>query len=192
MAKTDQPPLAWFVHLIDEYGQARLVATVVIEKSVDELRTVPSWSGGVASGAQFCGLEVIAYVGGSADLSATGIWASRVRYAPHDIDTARQARAIAAVLARIERGLDRLSAAEGHLDHGDYAGYLIRVGRILKISRFHVRASRQRRDSNGQEHYPTDGSGLRNWVEQTGNDVMAGNRHEHLPGGRLHVRGGPR
>jgi hypothetical protein len=180
MATPKRPPLAWFVNLAEEYGQARLVATVVIDTPGDEPRTITAWERGTATGAQFYGLEVTAYVDGSPGLSATGSWAARVRYAPFDVQSAGQARAIATVLGRVERGFDRLNAAEGYLEGGDYAGHLIRVGRILSISRFHVRASRQRREHNGEAYYLVDGSGLRWWVEQVCKDVAAGNRQEHL------------
>src|SRR6266545_651349 len=184
MATTSRPPLARYVALTEEYGQARLAATVVIETPDGAPRTITAWGGGSATGARFYGLEVTAYVDGTADLAASGIWAPRVRYHPFDIQTAAQARAIGAVPGRIERGLDRLGAAEGYLEDSDYAGYLTRVGRILSISRFLARACRQRRQHTGQAHYPAHGSGLRRWVEQVAEDVMAGNRREHLPGRR--------
>ena len=181
MATPKRPPLAWYVHLADESGQARLVATVVIDTPGGELHTITAWEWGIAGGAAFYGLEVTAYVGGSPGLAATGIWGARVRYAPFDVRSAGQARAMAAVLGRIERGVDRLNHAEGYPDGGDYAGYLIRVARILSIGRFYVRASRQRRQDTGEPHDLVDGSGLRWWVEQVGTDVAAGNRQEDLP-----------
>ena len=180
MATPKRPPPAWYVHLADEYGQARLVATVVIDTPGGELHTITAWQRGIAGGAPFYGLEVTAYVGGSPGLSATGIWGARVRYAPFDVQRSGQARAMAAVLGRIERGVDRLNHAEGYPDGGDYAGHLIRVARILSIGRFHVRASRQRRQDTGEPHNLVDGSGLRRWVEQIGTDVAAGNRQDHL------------
>jgi hypothetical protein len=181
VATPKRPPLAWYVHLADEYGQARLVATVVIDTPGGELHTITAWQRGTAGAGPFYGLEVTAYVGGSPGLAATGIWGARVRYAPFDVQSAGQARAMAAVLGRIERGVDRLNHAEGYPDGGDYAGYLIRVARILSIGRFYVRASRQRRQDTGEPHSLVDGSGLRWWVEQVGMDVAAGNRQEHLP-----------
>jgi hypothetical protein len=180
VATPKRPPLAWYVHLTDEYGQARLVATVVIDTPGGEIHTITAWQRETAGGTPFYGLEVTAYIDGSPTLSATGIWGLQVRYAPFDVHSAEQARAMAAVLGRIERSLDRLNRAEGYPDGNDYAGYLIRVARILSIGRFHVRASRQRRQDNGEPHYLVDGSGLRWWVEQVGKDVAAGNRQEHL------------
>src|SRR6266571_1746856 len=155
-------------------------ATAVIDTPGGELHTITAWQRGIATGAPFYGLEVTAYVEGSPGLSATGIWGARVRYAPFDVQSAGQARAMAAVLGRIERGVDRLNHAEGYPDGSDYAGYLIRVARILSISRLHVRASRQRRQDNREPHDLVDGSGLRWWVEQVGTDVAAGNRQDHL------------
>ena len=114
-----------------------------------------------------------------------------MRYQPFDIQSAGQARAIAAVLGRVERGIDRLAAAEGYLDDDDYAGYLIRVGRVLSISRFLVRADRQRRQATGETHASADGSGLRRWVERVAADVAAGHRQEHLAG-HFQVGGGSR
>ncbi len=79
MANTSRSPLAWSVELTEECGQARLVATVVIETPDGEPRNSTSWGGGgIATGARFYGLEVTAYVDGSADLAASGIWAPRV------------------------------------------------------------------------------------------------------------------
>jgi hypothetical protein len=180
VATPKRPPLAWYVHLTDEYGQARLVATVVIDTPGGEIRSITAWARGTAGGAGFYGLEVTAYIDGSPGLSAAGIWGAQVRYAPFDVQSAEQARAMAAVLGRIERGLDRLNRAEGYADGSDYAGYLIRVARIVSIGRFHVRACRQRRQDKGEPHYLVDGSGLRGWVEQVGKDVAAGHRQEHL------------
>jgi hypothetical protein len=72
-----------------------------------------------------------------------------------------------------------------------YAGYLIRVARILSIGRLHLRARRQRHEDTAESHHLVDGSGLCRWVEQVGKDVTGGNRHEYLPG-RAQVSGGSR
>ncbi|WP_426513106.1 hypothetical protein ACPPVO_22170 [Dactylosporangium sp. McL0621] len=181
MATPRQPPLAWYVQLTEAYGQARLVATVVIDPPGGDLRAITAGERGIANGAPFYGLEVAAYVAGNPGLPATGIWGILVRYAPFDVRSAEQARAMATVFGRIERGLERLARTEGHPDDTDYAGHLIRVGRILAIGRFHVRVSRRRRQHTGEPHDLVDGDGLRRWVEQVGNDVAAGRRQDHLP-----------
>ncbi|MEU7874278.1 hypothetical protein [Dactylosporangium sp. NPDC049140] len=180
MATPRRPPLAWYVQLTEEYGQARLVATVVIETPGGPLRTITAWGRGITNGAPFYGLEVTAYVEGSPGLAATGVWGVQVRYAPFEVRSAEQARAMAAVFGRIERGVERLNRAEGHPDDNDYAGHLIRVGRVLSIDRFHVSASRHRRPATGEPHELVDGSGMRRWVGQVVGDVAAGNRQDHL------------
>lgn len=162
--------------------QARLVATIVGLNSDGEPRSITGWSPRHASLARFYGLEVTAYVEGSPGVTASGIWAPRVRYTPYDIQTAAQARAIAAVLGRIERDLDQLNTAEGYLTDSDYAGYMIRVGQTLSTSRFLVRTFRRSRQDNGPRQHLVDGSGLRSWVEQVDTDVRRGDRCEHLPG----------
>lgn len=93
-------------------------------------------------------------------------------YTPHELEL-DQAETIVKTLRRLRRGLDAIERNEGHLPQGDYAGYLIRIGRVLRLDTYHVRNSPTERETTGQFWRPTDSAGLQTWVTERITDATA-------------------
>lgn len=184
MGSNGRPPLALCAWVDNEFGQVRLKARVMIEQPDGGLCDGVQWRyGGWDPGAEYDGLEVAAYVGESPSLAGEhpwrGVWGSSVYYVPPRIESARHARAIASVFARLQRGLDRLTRDDGHLAHGDFTTLLLRVARVLRIGSLYVRTSRKERDMSGQVHRRVSGADLQLWVTSVAADVDAGKVADH-------------
>ncbi len=78
----------------------------------------------------------------------------------------RDAEEMVKVLRKLRTGLDRLDTAEGYVIPGDFATYLIRVGRVLGVTgRPRVRATSRGFDMTGERWRPVDAPGLQMWVK---------------------------
>lgn len=177
--------LVLLVQVYEEFGQARLKAEVCRpnpnEREAAEYPFLStSWSyGGFEAGAEFDGFAATAYVGdggntwGSRD-PGRGVWGVGVAYAPHRIETARHAQAIARVLGRIERGLAKAQESDGYLADGDFAGHVLRIARILRLSGVHVRNSARNRTFGGERYRKVTGSALQAWVADVTESVTKG------------------
>jgi hypothetical protein len=182
---TAKKPLVLRSAVEREYGQIKLRTTVCTENEDGEVFGT-SWNyGGYDPGAEFDGFTISAYVGhgGSAfesNETPGQIWGPRVGFQVYNIDTAKQAAAIARVLTRIDKGLQTITNAEGYLSDADYAGYVLRIGRILKINRFYVTNSATSRARSGELHRMVNGSGLQSWVASVAYDVEHGRTSEYV------------
>lgn len=145
----------------ERYGQYRLVGRVSRLNEAGEMLGTSWRYGGHDLGAEFDGFEVHAYLGNTPGLSeyedTKGLWGFGHSYAPYSIETAKQAQAIARVLTRLEKGLDRLNTDEGYSN--DFDVYLRRVAKILRLKEIHVR------------NLPGHWSGER-WRKVTGNGLQ--------------------
>lgn len=166
---TDEGNLALLVQVEESYGTFRIAARVVLHNAADELLGI-SWSyGGFDKGAEFDGFVVHAYLGSASGMTPLegerGVWGIGHSYSPFRIEKAKQAKAIASILGRLERGLEKISSEDGYLDRNDFAGYLLRIGRLLRIKDFWVRNDAERRVSSGQHNRQVNGAGLQLWVQ---------------------------
>ena len=181
--KNDTSKLALMVQLEDQYGQLKLVASVVEVQPDGELHN-RQWSYGDGTGRQFDGFRVHTYVdyngmGGTSD-EPRGIWGGGFFFEPHRIDSAEHATAIATVMRKLETGLAKLTNAEGYIRDEDFGLYLMRIGRVLGIAKVYVRNRKRSQDMSGQKFRSVDGSGLQLYVSMVVSDVHAGRRHEYV------------
>jgi hypothetical protein len=184
MRESGKAVFALFVQLEDDYGQAKLKTRVMTVQPDGDLNGLLWGIGGFDPGAEYAGLEINAYVADNASWGAKehpmrGVWGHGVHYELPQVENARHAKAIASVLSRIERGLERLTQERGFLQDCDYAGLVLRVARILKINRVHVRNPRAVRERTGQFHRRVTAVELQSWVLSAVEDVEQGNRLEH-------------
>lgn len=170
-------PLALCVQVEDEYGQGRLKGRVVIVQPDGELHN-PQWQWPYDHGSEFYGLEIGAYVGDNPDwrheYPNNGVWGPTIRYVPFQVENARQAKAMASVFGRIERGLAKANDDDGYLKDDDYAAFVLRVARVLKIGTVYVRNSHKTFDMTGQRYRKVSGSDLQYWVQTVASDVDSG------------------
>ncbi len=175
---TDTITCALLVQPTSEYGTRKLTATVVIPQANGELFNPPSWDWRGSGGAQYNGLEVAAYLGELADAgrSSTGgkLWGFGATYRPHHIDRAEHARAIAAVLTRIDKHLHKANAADGYLPDDDFPGYLRRVAAALKIRTLYVRNTAGGARVTGETYRKVNGAELQTWVDTVRQHAEAG------------------
>lgn len=185
-AKRSDTGLAFLVQLERTYGTLKISACVVepVTRNTSEstrhgeLHNV-SWSGSIwtdNAGREYEGFNVSAYVGTPEHLRGSdevrGLWGITATYAPHSIERAEHARAIGAVLAKLERGHQKLNNERGWLGADDYAGHLLRAAEILGIKYFYVRNSKPMRARSGEAFRKVDGSGLQLYVSQAVTDCL--------------------
>ncbi len=188
MAATKES-LAILVSVTNEFGQPRLIATVVQDVLTDDgYLTATTWQyGGYDPGAEYAGLQINAYVGeqtltgGSALRNADRVWGIRCQYRGlYSIDTAKQAQAIARVLGRIERGLETANRTFGYLADDDYSGHVMRIARILRIRPVvYVANGARSREVTGERYKKVTGSQLQAWVGMVVADIRAGRVREY-------------
>lgn len=171
--------LVLLVQVEREYDQFRVVGTVQRREGEEMLN--PQWRyGGTELGAQYDGFHVHAYLGpawtGSEPMEAErGLWGFGYSYRTYRIETAAQATAIAKVLQRLERGMDRLNTHEGYLKSEEFDRYLQRVARLLRLKQIWVRKLPQHHD-DGQMWRKVTGSGLQMWIGDVERITREGNR----------------
>lgn len=95
----------------------------------------------------------------------------------HSID-ARRAEAMAKMLRKIERGLEKISEADGYIESGDFATHLLRVARVLGIKTFYVRNSREQRAMHGEAWRKVAASGVQYYVTTISEAVSKGELHK--------------
>lgn len=115
------------------------------------------------------GFTIRAYVGSAAGLTPLegerGVWGYGVEYDLYRIDDPKQAQAIARVLTKVETGMQKLNSELGYLAAADFAGYVLRVARILGIRDVYIRSVQDRVwKTSGEVFRKVDGSGLQYWV----------------------------
>jgi hypothetical protein len=183
--KPDTSKLALFVGIENEYGQLKLVASVVEVQDNGELHGT-SWSGrfGDGAGAEFDGFRISAYIDWDGYSGSTpdqrGVWGPGVSYRAHHIDSADQATAIARTLTRIEAGLRKMSAADGYLTDSDFGAYVARIAKILKIGKLYVRQTKRARDMSGNHHRAVSTADLQSYVLHAVSEIHAGKRSEYV------------
>lgn len=180
--------LVLLVTVHDEYGQARLRAEVCRKNTGNDGTEYPflscSWHfGGYDPGAEFDGFAATAYVGEGGRTwdkvnRERGVWGLGVSYSPHHIESARQAQAIARVLGKVERGLRKTDETHGALADGDYASYVLRIARILRITEVYVRNNARNRTMAGERHRKVNGTSLQYWVRDVTESVAKGTHRD--------------
>jgi hypothetical protein len=175
--------LTFVVQVEKEYDTYRVVARICRITDKGEILNTRWEYGGSGLGAEYEGFHVMAYAGpgwssGAALESEQCIWGMGTYYDPHRIDTAKQATAIAKALARIERGLEKLNSEEGYVPHLDFAAYLLRIAKILKIKEIRVRQTKRGEEMTGERYRCVDGSGLQYWVSGVNRTIKDGKRAE--------------
>ena len=187
---TDKAPAKVDLYLLvtvhDEYGQVKLRAEIVRKnpnegEAADYPYLSTSWSyGGFEPGSEFDGFAATAYVGDGGNMWGTkrdnrGVWGIGVQYAPHHIETARHASAIARVLGRVERGLAKANETGGYLAEGDFAAHVLRIARILRVKDIVVRNHNGRnRTYSGEKYRTVNGTGMQYWVRDVVESVEKG------------------
>ena len=166
-------PLALAVQIEESYGTYRAIARVVIPQDNGELHN-PSWHDRFDDGedaARFEGLEVSAYAGagswpsGPSDTDGR-LWGYGVHYAPYRIESADHAKAIARTFAQIERNTAKLSAEDGPIREGEFARYVMRVAKALRIRTVYVRNTPRAFGMSGERYRIVDAVALDYWTQE--------------------------
>jgi hypothetical protein len=169
------------VQLGDEYGQARMLTQVYIDG--EELERCSWGIGGYSSGAELEGFTIGAYIGYQpigGPLEDRGLWGASTYVEIHRIENARQASAIARVMARVEKSLDKQSQESGYLTDADYAGYVLRVAKALGIKTIYVRNSFEAERNSGVRFRKVDGAALQYYVSAVVADVRTGHKADYI------------
>jgi hypothetical protein len=185
---TFKAKLVIFVMVEDDYGQTRLKARIGRTLQDADEYGIPfapcKWSiGGFNHGAEFDGFEASAYIGYNGfgqNESDRGIWGLNMYYTDVRIENATQAMRIARAFAKIEKGMSDLNTKEGYLnDDSDYAGYIIRLARVLKIDDIYVRNARKQREMSDARYRKVDGSALQYFCSGAADAVTSGRITEY-------------
>lgn len=178
--------LALLVQCEESYGTLEMKAYVVIPQENGELHH-PQWSyGGHDFGAEFYGFEASCYVGHSDYIAAQQdredpLWGFGCYFKPHRVESVRQARAIASVLGKLDKGMDAINASEGYIGNGDFATYALRVARVLKLTGgVYVRNTKEAQARSGETYRKVDGAGLQYWVNDKAQLVRDGKKRDVL------------
>lgn len=168
-ARKPPPVLGAVVSLTDRYGQARLVAHPVEIASPMEFVSPyrPDYGGDRVT--DLADVEIGAYVGLNRTHDITsdpdrGVWGCGTVVRPHHVSTVEQAMSIARVLRRVTVGLGRLNASDGYLADDDFAGYLLRVAKVLRLTHIYVTQPLAVRERTGEIWRHVDGAGLQIWL----------------------------
>jgi hypothetical protein len=175
--------LTFVVQVEKEYDTYKVMARICRVTDQGEVLNTQWQYGGWDLGAEYAGFHLMAYAGpgwssGPALDSEKGIWGQGTYYDPSRIESAKQANAIAKVFTRIERGLEKLNAEDGYLPHDDFAAYLLRIAKILKIKEIRVRNTKRAQEMTGETYKVVNGSGLQYWVSDVDRTIKDGKRAE--------------
>jgi hypothetical protein len=174
--------LAWMVQVERIYGITRVVGRVVRVQPSGELHNISwQWRFSPEAGDEFGELEVGAYINDrEREVPQVGVWGLSARYHDLSIDSPEHARAVARVMVKLDKGMDALTKAEGYVADGNFAGYLVRVGRVLRITDYYVRNNRKGREMSGEMYRRTDGSGVQSWLAHAVSEIDAGRIGEYV------------
>jgi len=179
MPANTAPTTVLLVQVVKECETYRVMGQVHQRQLDGEMHSA-NWNYGHGPAAQYDGFAVHAYLGntwssGSTIESEQGVWGEGYSYSPHRIDTAEQAKAIARVMQRLQQGLAQLNDTDGYLTGDDFAGYLLRVTKILKIKEIWTRATPRHRDITGDQFRRMSGASLQHWIKEVDEASRAGN-----------------
>lgn len=138
-------------------GTRRLVATVVSVDEHDHLHTPSDHS--PPDEAALADFRITAYL----DSSEEHAWGFSHGYQPYLVDLDR-AETIVRTLRKIAKGLDKATTEQGHVTN--FADYLFRVAKILRIRSFYLRNSDRRREITGQKFSRVDATSVQHWVRE--------------------------
>lgn len=158
--------LVFVVQVEENFGSPRVAGRVCTRAAGGELRNI-LWSSGSDAVERFDGFVVSAYLD-----SERGVWGFGFHVNVR-MDSARHAKAVAGLLGAVERGLAKLDQSDGYLPGDDFAAYLLRVARVLRVSSFEVRNLPRQRDVSGQVFRAVNGAGLQFWVDAVDRAVKA-------------------
>jgi hypothetical protein len=161
-----------------EFDTYRVMAHVRLHQLDGEMRGA-NWDYGNGSAREYEGFAVHAYLGNNWD-SEQGVWGQGFSYSPSRIESAQQAKAIARVMEKLERGLDKLISDEGYVASDDFAGYLLRIARVLRIKQIWTRSTKRHQDMTGEYYRLVNGSSLQYWVKDLDEAARAGRCAELL------------
>lgn len=161
--------LAWLVQIHDEYGTKKIRAQIVIPQSNGELHNPDASWRFKGTDQEFADLSVFAYLGeidyaDNRDRQPGKVWGCGRQYTPHHIEHADHARDIARTLTRIDKGLLTVQSEAGYLADGDYAGYLARIGKILGVTTYYMRAGRPIFFDSGERYTSGDITKVQHWL----------------------------
>lgn len=176
--------LALLVQIEENYGSYRAVARPTLVQENGEMHNI-SWSGyGVSYGDElpdvqrFDGLEITAYAGDSwSSGHATDnqrLWGFGVHYAPHRVENGKHAQAIARTFGQIERGMTKAEAEDGYVRDGEFARYVMRAARALKIRKVYVRNTPRAYAMSGERYRLADMAMLDYWTQEVTERIVAG------------------
>lgn len=182
--------LVIYVQVEDEPGgQTRLKARIGRTLSDADEYGIPfaacQWSiGGFGLGAEYDGFEASAYIGfngiGQSEPDR-GIWGLSMSYNDVRIENATHAMRIARAFTRIEKGMNDLNNKEGHLrSDSDFAGYVVRLARVLRIETIYVRNPRRLRERTDQRFRKVNGSDLQWYCSGAADSVASGKISEYV------------
>jgi hypothetical protein len=173
--------VALLVQIEEQHGTYRAVARVVRPQDNGELHNV-SWSDRYGDtgkdAARFEGLEVSAYAGaGSWSTFASDtdqkLWGFGVHYAPFRVESAEHAQAIAKTFGQIERGQAKLEAEDGYIREGEFARYVMRVAKALRIRKVYVRNTPRARSLSGENYRLADATFLDFWCQEVTDKITS-------------------
>lgn len=187
--------LALLVQVEERHGQYRAVARVVMPTTEDGTLTMlsPQWHDRYEHGehaARFEGFEIAAYVGNQSTWGSNyatdtddKLWGFGVSFAPYRIDQADHAQAIARTLAAIDRGLRKASEDDGYIRDGEFARYVLRIAKILKIKDVYIRNLPRAYGMSGERYRLTNGFGtLDYWATEVMEMANGGKVRELVKG----------
>lgn len=176
--RTDYARLALVVQVEENYGTYRAVARVVVPQADGDLHNL-SWHGhGVSYGEdepadaqRFAGLEISAYAGSGSWSSFQSdtdqqLWGFGIHYAPHRVENGVHAQAIARTFAQVERGMSKAESEDGYIRDGEFARYVMRAAKALRIPRVYVRNTPRAYAATGERYRIADFGTLQYWTEQ--------------------------
>jgi len=182
MAST-KTPIALLVQIESRNSDGyRAVARVVRPQENGELHSV-LWSDRYGEygedAARFDGLEISAYAGNSSWSANQSddyakLWGFGVHYSPYRVEDAAHASAIARTFGQLERGMSNLQTEDGYIRDGEFARYVMRVAKALRIPTVYVRNSPRRREMTGETYRTVDALDLGYWESDILDHIVKG------------------
>jgi len=183
MPTTPLTPLALMVQVEQRNGSDYRAVARVYRPVDGELRGV-SWSGRFGEygedAARFDGLEISAYAGvgdwsaSRDDESYQRLWGFGIHYAPYRVEDAKHAQTIARTFAQIERGMGKLEAEDGYIRDGEFARYVTRVAKALRIRKIYVRNVPRAFNMTGERYRLVDHAALDYWTQEVTSAIVKG------------------
>lgn len=190
--KTDTKALVLVVQVEESYGSHKVRAYVGTDlpedRQSDTDRTprisTPSWRDYQSrNGQQYDGFRIQAYLGSSLGMSTVdsekGLWGFGFQYEPSMIDDPEFAREIAKVLVKVKTGLEKINDTDGYVPN-DFGIYIMRVARILGITRVYFRNDKERLARTGDWARKVDGTTLQWALKEVVEKFQSGKVYELL------------